>query len=33
MILQTRINIDQVLEKDGDPPRRTPIEQVFHLTA
>jgi L-rhamnose mutarotase len=33
VILRWRSYMADVLEMDGDRPRRTPIEQVFHLTA
>lgn len=33
VILQWRESMADVLDMDGDRPRRTPIEHVFHLTA
>lgn len=33
VILRWRQAMADVLEMDGDRPRRTPIEHVFHLTA
>jgi L-rhamnose mutarotase len=33
VILRWRQSMADILEMDGDRPRRTPIEHVFHLTA
>lgn len=33
VFLKWRAYMADVLEMDGDKPRRTPIERVFHLTA
>lgn len=33
VILRWRVFMSDVLEMDGDQPRREPIERVFHMTA
>jgi hypothetical protein len=33
VILRWRAHMADVLEMDGDRPRRTPVDHVFHMTA